>query len=213
VWKGGATTEREVTRGAAGWARRTPQDTVELIRQLAREFDDAQVARILNRQGRRSARGVAFTASAVRALRSSHRIPKCAKTVVTDPRHGPFNAQQAARELGVTMNTVHRWLRDGVLAGKQLTSGAPWRIVLTDEVRERLAGGDAPHGWVGLVEASRRLAVSKSQVTYWVKTGKLAAVRVTVGKRRCWRIDVDSATCGPQGGLFDQMSNARSQET
>lgn len=213
VWKGGATTEREVTRGAAGWARRTPQDTVELVRQLAREFDDAQIARILNNQGRRSGRGVAFTAPAVRSLRSNNRIPKCAKTIVTDPRHGPFNAEQAARELGVTRGTVHRWLRDGVLAGEQLTSGAPWRIVLTDEVRERLAGGDAPPGWVGLIEAARRLGVSKSHVAYWVKIGKLAAVRVTVGKRRCWRIDVDSATCGPQGGLFDQMTNPRSRET
>jgi len=203
VWKGGATTERELVRGPAGWARRTPEDTVELVRQLATEFDDAQIARILNKQGRRSGRGIAFTQSAITSLRGKNQIPKCAKTVVTDPRQGPFNAEQAARELGVTMGTVHRWLRDGVLAGEQLTAGAPWRIVLTDETRERLAGAQAPEDWVGVTEAARRLGVSTSQVTYWVRSGKLAAVRVTVGKRKCWRIDIKSATCGQQHELFE----------
>jgi len=126
------------------------------------------------------------------------------------PRHEP---EEAARELGVTMTTVHRWLRDGILAGEQLTPGAPWRIVLSEEVRERLCGGEAPAGWVGLSEAARRLGVSKSQVAYWIKSGKLPAVRVTVGKRRCWRIGTESATCGTQVDIFDQMTNAQCEET
>lgn len=204
VWKGGATTKYERVRGPAGWARRTPQDTVELVRQLAAEFDDAQIARILNKQGRRSGRGIAFTQAAITSLRGKNHIPKCTKVIVTDPRQGPFNAEQAAHELGVAMGTVHRWLRDGILAGEQLTPGAPWRIVLTDEVRDRLAGTQAPEGWVGVTEAARRLGVSKSLVTYWVKSGKLTAKRVTVGKRKCWRIDIESATCGLQDDIFDQ---------
>ena len=213
VWKGGATTERAVVRGPAGWAHRTPEDTVELVRKLAPEFDDAQIARILNKQGRRSGRGIAFTTAAVTSLRGKNRIPKCKQPLVSDPRHGPFNAEEAARELGVTMSTVHRWLRDGILAGEQLTPGAPWRIVLSEKVRERLNGGEAPQGWIGLTDAARRLGVSKSQVAYWVKSGKLAAVRVTVGKRLCWRIDVDSATCGKQVDIFDQMINAQCEES
>ena len=204
VWKGGATTERERVRGPAGWARRTPQDTVELVRQLAAEFDDAQIARILNKQGRRSGRGIPFTQAAITSLRGKNHIPKCTKVIVTDPLQGPFNAEQAAHELGVAMGTVHRWLREGILAGEQLTPGAPWRIVLTDEVRDRLAGTQAPEGWVGVTEAARRLGVSKPLVAYWVKSGKLTARRVTVGKRKCWRIDIESATCGRQNDIFDQ---------
>ena len=200
VWKGGAITEREVVRGKPGCATRTPQDTVTLVGELAREFDDAQIARILNKQGRRSGLGNPFTQQSVTSLRGKHGIPKCPKPLAKDP-------VEAARELGVTISTVHRWLRDGVLAGEQLTPGAPWRIVLTAEVRKRLSGGEAPTGWVGLSEAARRLGVAKSQVAYWVKTGKLTAVQTTVGKRRCWRIDFDSATCGKQAGLFDPMSN------
>jgi len=213
VWKGGATTEREVVRGPAGWARRTPEDTIELVRKLATQFDDVQIALILNKQGRRSGRGIAFTTQAVTSLRGKNHIAKCPSNLVTDPHHGPFSAEQAAHELGVSMGTVHHWLRDGVLAGEQLTPGAPWRIVLTDAVRSRLSGRDAPEGWVGVSEAARRLGVSTSQVSYWVKSGKLAAQRVTVGKRSCWRIDIESATCGQQAALFDQLTNTQSEET
>lgn len=135
VWKGGATTEREVLRGKGGWAQRTPEGTVALVRKLAREFDDAQIARILNKQGRRSGLGNPFTQQSVTSLRGKHRISKCGKKIARDTLEDPFTADEAAHELGVTMSTVHRWLREGVLAGEQLTPGAPWRIVLTEEVR------------------------------------------------------------------------------
>ena len=76
VWKGGAVTEREVVRGKPGWAQRTDQDTVELVRELAREFDDAQIARILNKQGRRSGLGNPFTQQSVTSLRGKHAHPQ-----------------------------------------------------------------------------------------------------------------------------------------
>jgi DNA invertase Pin-like site-specific DNA recombinase len=213
LWQGGAVTEREVVRGKPGSARRTAEDTVELVRTLACEFDDAQIARILNKQGRRSGLDNPFTQQSVASLRGHYGIAKCPQKLPTDPGEGPFTADEAARELGVTMSTVHRWLREGVLAGEQLTAGAPWRILLTAEVRQHLAGGEAPEDWVGLSEAARRLGLSKPHVAYLVKTGKLAAVSTTVGNRRCWRIDVNSASCGKQPGLFDQMSNAHCEET
>jgi hypothetical protein len=88
--------------------------------------------------------------------------------------------------------------------------------LLTDQVRQRLAGGDAPPGWVGLTEASRQLGLSKQRVAYLVKSGKLNAMRTKVGNRRCWKIDVcsaDSPDCAPQSGLFDQMNNENIQES
>jgi hypothetical protein len=215
VWKGGALTDREVVRFApgAGQARRTPEDTIALVRQLAVEFDDTQIARILHRQRRRSGLGRAFTRSSVMSLRGKHQIPMCPHPLAAGDHEGPFTAQQAARALGVTMSTVHRWLRDGILAGQQSTPGAPWRIVLTAEVRQRISTGTAPHGWVGLTEAARRLGMSKSLVAYLVKQGQLPAIRTTVGKRTCWRIDVASATCEGQTALFDQMTNQPTKES
>jgi Recombinase zinc beta ribbon domain/Recombinase/Helix-turn-helix domain len=213
VWKGGALTDRDVKRlPRGGTANATEATTIDLIRTLAREFDDAQMARILNKQGRRSGRGNTFTKAMVTSLRGHYGIATREKTRARDPREGPFTADEAAAELGVAMPTIHRWLREGILAGEQATPGAPWRIVLTEAVRRRLSGGEAPLGWVGLTEAASRLGLSKSHVAYLVKTGKLPAVHATVGKRRCWRIDVSSATCGRQSGLFDQMHNATPEE-
>jgi len=212
VWKGGATTEREVARLRGNQHYATADETVELVRKLALEFDDAQIARILHRQGRRSGLGLAFTKSSICSLRGKNRIPACPQKPARDARQGPFTAEEAARELGVTMSTVHRWLRDGVLAGKQTTARAPWQIVLTEEVRRRLAGGQAPEGWVGLGEAARRLGVGKSLVAHWVKQGKLRAMRTTVGKRECWRIDVSSSEYRAQAELFDQISNTTIKE-
>jgi DNA invertase Pin-like site-specific DNA recombinase len=212
VWKGGAVTDREVRRIRSGKANATSEDTIELVRKLATEFDDAQIARILNRQGRRTGRGNPFTKARIHSLRGRHRIPACPRPEPKDPREGPFTADEAAAELGVNMHTVHRWLRDGLLAGRQATPGAPWRILLTEEVRRRLSGGDAPPDWVGLTEAARQLGLTKPRVAYLVKTGKLEAMRTTVGKRECWKIDVSSAPGGQIRGLFDPMHNDDSQE-
>lgn len=211
VWKGGAVTDRDIIRfrpGDAAKASATADEIIELVRKLAREFDDTQIACILNRQGHRSGRGLAFTKSSITSLRGKNQIPARPALTPRDQREGPFTADEAARELGVSMHTVHRWLRDGILAGQQLTPRAPWRIRLTEDVRRRLAGGAAPADWVGLDEAARRLGLPKSSVAHLVKQGRLPAVRTTVGKRECWRIDVSSADCGRQPDLFEANSKA-----
>ena len=111
------------------------------------------------------------------------------------------------------MSTIHRWLQEGILAGGQVTPGAPWRILLTDEVRRKLSGRDAPEGWVSLGEAARRLGMSRSHVAYLVKTGKLEAMQTIVRKARRWRINVESATCGRQPELFEQKTNTIVKES
>ena len=45
-----------------------------------------------------------------------------------------MNIKQIAAALGVATSTVHRWLNEGIIAGEQLTPGAPWRIRLTDDL-------------------------------------------------------------------------------
>jgi excisionase family DNA binding protein len=205
VWKGGAVTERDVERLTPGATTpKTSQDTIELVRQLAKEFDDAQIARILNRQGRRTVRNNPFTQANVLSLRAHHQIPKCSIKPARNPKEGPFTADEAAAELGVTMTTIHSWLRQGILSGNQVVPGAPWRILLTDEVRRKLSGGDAPEGWVSVSEAARRLGLSKSYVVYLIKTSRLEAMQVMVRKQRRWRINLDSATSKQQTEMFNE---------
>ena len=66
---------------------------------------------------------------------------------------------------------------------------------------------DAPEGWVSVSEAARRLGLSKSYVVYMIKTGRLEAVQVSVRKQRCWRINLDSATCKQQTEMFGRNNN------
>lgn len=210
VWKGGATTDREIVRLRGGQLKATSDDIIELVRKLALDLDNAQIARTLNRQGRRSGLGRPFTAVAIHSLRAKYKIPGHSHRVAKDPNEGPFTAEEAAARLGVAHTTVIQWLHDGLLAGEQLTPGAPWRIVLSDDARRRLTGGDAPPGWVTLTTAAQRLGMSKSRVAYLVKTGKLPAMRTKVGKRPCWKIDISTAEPGPQHDLFEQRRTARS---
>jgi len=212
VWKGGIATDHSVVRRRVGERREASEQMVELVRTLSGEFDDAQIARILNKQGWRLSGGKPYSKLAVGKLRREHGIAACKPSRARDPIEGPFTADEAAAELGVRPCTIHRWLREGVLAGSQKTPGAPWRIVLTEKVRARLRGGDAPAGWVGLTEAARRLGMDKSSVAYLVNSGKLPGVRTKVGKRTVWRIDVSSGRFRKQRSLFDQKSTDDSRE-
>ena len=212
IWKGGATTELEVLRARRGQAHVAEEETVALVRKLALEFNDAQIARILARRGIYNMHGKAYTRSGIVALRRTHGIPALAQPRAHDPREGPFTVEQTARELEVCPSTIHRWLREGVLRGGQVAPGAPWCIVLTEEIRQRLNAGEAPAGWVGLSEAAHRLGVPKSTAAHWVNTGKLRAVRTMVRNRSCWRIDLSSADEPRQIDLLDQMSKRRSTD-
>ena len=77
------------------------------MRELAPEFDDAQIARILNKQGRRTGLDNPFTQANVLSLKGRHKIPKCPVKPARDPKEGPFTADEAAAELGVSMSTIH----------------------------------------------------------------------------------------------------------
>ena len=112
-----------------------------------------------------------------------------------------INIQEAARILGVVPSTVHRWLADGFIPGEQLTPGAPWRIRMTDALRARFVQEERD-GFVPMIEATKRLGVSRQTVLQRVKRGKLEAVHLCRGKRKGLRIKV----LDPQDGLFEGPS-------
>ena len=108
--------------------------------------------------------------------------------------------RDAAAELGVAPSTLHRQLNDGLIAGEQLTPGAPWRIVITEALRARFAG-EAPDGYVPIVDAMRLLGVSRQTVLQRVKRGELDAIHVSQGSRKGLRIKVPD----PTPDLFDAL--------
>jgi DNA invertase Pin-like site-specific DNA recombinase len=165
LWKGGAVCERTIPRRRRGDnGHATSSDIVEMVRLLASELDDAQIARVLAKQGRRTGKGHPFTAHKVAQLRNRNGIDVYPRHKARNRREGPFTADEAAAELGVGATTIQRWLRDGLLPGRHLAPGAPWQIVLTDALRQKLSSGEAPAGWVGLTEAAKRLGLSKQRL-------------------------------------------------
>jgi DNA invertase Pin-like site-specific DNA recombinase len=196
-WKGGAITELAVTLPKPQPAIRTDEDTIELLTRLAAHYDDAMIAGILNRQGRRSATGERFTQIIVGGLRRYRNIP------AHKPSDQPLDGEllpigKAADELGVAASTLHRWLQDGFIAGEQDTPGAPWRIRVNDQLRA-LFVEEAPAGWLPMLEATIALAVSRQTVLQRVKRGELQAVHVRNGRRKGLRILVPT----PETTLFD----------
>jgi len=198
VWEGGAVTEHSVPLQRTGsHTRCTDQDTIALVRQLAKRHPDKQIAAILARQGRRTGAGNPFTAHRVAGLRAHHKIP--AAPVRPTAHDGTMvTIASAASELGVSAATVHRWLREGFISGEQITPGAPWQIRLTDELRDRVCE-HAPDGWLPLADAAAALGVVRQTVLHKVQRGELAAVYVHRGKRKGLRIQVKP----DQAGLFE----------
>src|SRR5262249_37264259 len=76
VWEGGATNEfvLKLTK-TGGHFRTTDEDTVALVPRLAERHDDKTIAAVLNKQGRHTGTGLAFTRSRVTSLRASYSIP------------------------------------------------------------------------------------------------------------------------------------------
>lgn len=189
LWRGSLISEIDVALPRSQPAAiRTDEETVELLRRLAAHYPDAVIAGILNRQGRSTATDMRFTANRVCSLRTHWDIPRFR------PPSGPpegelLSIQRASAILGVAPSTVHRWLDDGFIAGEQLTPAAPWRIRITDELRARFVE-ETPKGYVPMVDATRRLGVSRQTVLQRVKRGELEAVHVHRGRRKGLRIKV-----------------------
>jgi hypothetical protein len=197
-WKGGTLTEIDLALAVKRQATvRTDEDTVALVRRLAVHYPDTVIAGILNRQGRRTARGLRFEGNRVASLRTHWSIP-CFVPKADLAQGELLNIKAAAIALGVAPSTIHRLLNDGIIAGEQITPGAPWRIRLTDELKARF-NAEAGDGFLPMREAIRELGVSRQTVLHRVKRGELEAVHVTRGRQKGLRIKV----LARQSELFD----------
>ena len=107
----------------------------------------------------------------------------------------------AAKALGVAPSTIHRLINDGIIAGEQVTPGAPWQIRLTDELKARF-NGEAGADFLPMREAMRTLGVSRQTVLQRVKRGELEAVHTIRGRQKGLRIKVIAR----QSNLFEQAS-------
>jgi len=188
-WKGGAMTSLQVPLPHhAPPGLHTDEDTIELLARLAKLYPDDVIAGILNRQGRKTAMGQRFTAGHVGNLRRYHKMDRFERQDKVSEGE-LVTVQKAAEILGVVPSTLHRWLNAGFIVGEQITPGAPWRIRMTDELRARFVEQALPD-YLPMIEARRKLGVSRQTVLQRVKRGELEAIYVRCGRRKGLRIKV-----------------------
>ncbi len=132
-WQGGDHTQLQVKQrlNAAGRHNpRIPDDTIALVRELARLMPDRQIARLLNRTRVETGHGNAWTQERVRGFRNHHDI-----AVFRDgewAERGEITLEAAAKLIGVCNMTALRMLRRGNIKGRQACAGAPWVIRAED---------------------------------------------------------------------------------
>jgi DNA invertase Pin-like site-specific DNA recombinase len=132
-WQGGDHTELRVEQrlNAAGRPNpRVPDDTIALMRELARLMPDRQIARLLNRIGVGTGHGHAWTQQRVCNFRYHHEIARYCDGEWAE--RGEITLEEAAKIVGVCNMTALRMLRRGDIKGRQVCPGAPWVIKIAD---------------------------------------------------------------------------------
>lgn len=126
-WQGGDHTALAVKKNKAGHHRwSTAPDLDPLVRVLARQLPDKDIASLLNRLGKVTGRQNGWTQSRVCTFRNQHGIEvyKAGERAT----RGEHTMQEAARMLEVRPMTVLRMIRAGRLPAEQYCKGAPWVI-------------------------------------------------------------------------------------
>ena len=130
-WQGGDHTALKVKKNAAGKHRWTiPEDTLALVRELARLMPDRQIARLLNRAGKPTGRGNGWTQARVCSFRSHHGIAVHRQGEWAE--RDEITLEATAQVIGASVMTALRMLRRGIIKGRQTCAGAPWVIKAED---------------------------------------------------------------------------------
>ena len=126
-WRGGDHTRLTVPRNRTGQHRWCTDATVgDSIRGLARQLPNRAIAQTLNRLGKRTGRGNAWTEARVRTFRSQHRVPAHRPGEMAE--RGELTLKDAAERLDISTMTVLRLICDGTPVAQQVCRGAPSAI-------------------------------------------------------------------------------------
>jgi len=124
-WMGGRHSELRIPKPKPGHhGHCTKPEAVEVVRRMATNYTDEEIAFTLNRLQLRTGVGNTWNEMRVRSLRWHLRLPTCRPV-----QRGSFlNLQQAAKVLGVSATVVRALIERKTLPATQLVPGAPWQI-------------------------------------------------------------------------------------
>ena len=136
----------------------------QLVKELASELADPEIARVLNTKKMLTLRGLRWTRDRVRDFRHQRHIRGPGKK----QRDDSMTMNQVQEHLGIGHNAVLALVRRGAITPNQITDFAPWRVspadVDSEEVRRlvrvlkergRLPRGGSPKDQLGLFDAGK----------------------------------------------------------
>ena len=135
-WHGGVHTQLMLPRPlSAAKAHKTAEEDSALIERLAVRYSDAEIARVLSKQGRKTGKGNRWTQTSVALVRRKLGIKPA-------PPRDPnlLNLLQAQRYLDVSDSTLLKLIEHQVLRATQLAPSAPFEINKADLDGEPVAG-------------------------------------------------------------------------
>jgi DNA invertase Pin-like site-specific DNA recombinase len=154
AWQSGTVTEIDVPRPHRRDLFRTPPAALERLRALAAAGrHDEEIAEILNADGVRTGRGLAWNTWAVRWTRKKERICRVAPDRPRRellPDHFPdgrYSVAGAAKRFGVTMDVIRAWVRRGLVPGERNDFQAHrrvWWLEIAEDTAARLERLAAP---------------------------------------------------------------------
>jgi hypothetical protein len=128
-WKGGSHTAFTMAKVGPKTVHRTADANLEVIRTMAPRYGDADIARVLNKLGRRTGKGKPWSDVAVKTARRNHTIAGRSHTLA-DP--DLLTLQAAARATATSDTTIKKLVAAGVLPMRQVVPFVPWEIRRTD---------------------------------------------------------------------------------
>jgi DNA invertase Pin-like site-specific DNA recombinase len=134
-WHGGAHTQLMLPRPlSAAKAHKTAEEDSALIERLAVRYSDAEIARVLSKQGRKTGKGNRWTQTSVALVRRKSGIKPA-------PPRDPnlLNLLQAQKYLDVSDSTLLKLIERQVLRATQLAPSAPFEINKADLDSEPVA--------------------------------------------------------------------------
>ncbi len=127
-WQGGCHTEFIMPKAVSG-CYSTNKEDIEIIRKMSIRYGDDEIARVLNKLGRKTGRGNRWNESRVNAARKRASI-KGQKRGKKDPMI--LSLGQAARYCNVSYKTIKKLVDNGILKKNQIVPYAPWEIKKSD---------------------------------------------------------------------------------
>jgi DNA invertase Pin-like site-specific DNA recombinase len=125
-WAGGRHSELRIKKSTSGFRRNcTKLEVVEVVRQMAGQFSDEQIASTLNRLGMRTGAGNGWSERRVRSLRYYHQLPAYDEAALPA---GMLTLEQTARRLGVSPTVVRHLIQRKTIPATQVVPQAPWQI-------------------------------------------------------------------------------------